>query len=418
MTLRRRALLASAVPLLSLPGSASAAQTLTVAAFPLVDEIARAALPAWRALHPGVDVKVVSRQYADHHTLMSTALATGVALPDVMALESSYVGRFAQGGGLEDLARPPYDIARHRARLVRYAYDQAVARSGAVVAMPVDIGPGCMLYRHDVLARAGVDAAALTGSWDDYIEAGARIKAATGAHLIGHVQQVKDIVIRTGLGPGEGLYFDAQDRVLVESERFRRAFGIARAIRRRELDARVRAWSNEWAEGLKRGRLATELSGAWLVGQMNSFVAPSTRGLWRAAPLPAGAQAAYGGAFYALPRRADSARKALAWAFVEFMTLDRDRQLGAFKDFDAFPALLEAHDDPFFDAPVDFLGGQPARRLWRDVARRIAAVPVHKQSGFADEVVGGELEHVLERGKDIATALADARRLLEKRVRR
>ncbi len=418
MILSRRALLASAMPALALPRRARAAQTLTVAAFPLVDEIARAALPAWQALHPDVAVHIVSRQYADHHTLMATALATGVALPDVMALESSHLGRFARGSGLEDLARPPYAIARHRRRLVRYAYDQAVARSGAVVAMPADIGPGCLLYRHDLLARADVAPAELVASWEGYIAAGSRLRAKTGAYLVGHAQQVKDIIIRSGLGPGEGLYFDDHDRVLVDSARFHHAFEIARAIRRRALDAKVRAWSNEWAEGLKRGRLATELSGAWLVGQMSSFVAPATQGLWRASPLPAGAEAAYGGAFYALPRRADPARKALAWAFVEFMTLDRTRQLDAFKRFDAFPALLAAHDDPFFDAPVAFLGGQPARRLWRDAARRLSAVPVHKQSGFADEVVGSALDQVLEHGQDIGTALADARRLLQKRARR
>src|SRR5690349_10693606 len=85
--------------------AASAAQTtLTVAAFPAVDKIVEAALPAWRRLHPDVAIKIVSRQFADHHTAMTTALSTSFYLPDVMALEVGYVGRFAQGGGLEDLS--------------------------------------------------------------------------------------------------------------------------------------------------------------------------------------------------------------------------------------------------------------------------------------------------------------------------
>src|SRR4051794_14750692 len=72
---------------------------LTVAAYPAVDAIVRAAIPAWEKLHPDVDIKIVSRQYYDHHTAMTTALSTSSNLPDVMALEVSYVGRFAQGGG-------------------------------------------------------------------------------------------------------------------------------------------------------------------------------------------------------------------------------------------------------------------------------------------------------------------------------
>ncbi|MCV2358663.1 extracellular solute-binding protein [Paucibacter sp. TC2R-5] len=392
--------------------------TLTVAAFPLVDEIARAALPAWQRLHPNVAVEVLTRQYADHHTAMSTALSTAALLPDVLALESSKLGRFAQGGGLENLAQAPFALDRYRPLLVPYAYDQAIARNGAVVAVPTDIGPGTLLYRQDILALAAVDAAELTRSWDGYIAAGARIKKQTGAFFVAHVQQIKDILIRTGIAPGEGIYFDQNSRVLVQSERFVRAFELALKVRRLGLDARITAWSNEWAEGFKRGTLATELSGAWLVGQLSNWIAPQTAGLWRAADLPEGANAGYGGAFYAIPRKLDATRKLLAWQFIQLMTLDRERQLTAFKTHDAFPALLAAHEDPFFDAPVAFLGGQPARQLWRQAARRISAVPVHKQDPFADEVIGSELDHVLNRGKSIRTALADAQALLERRAHR
>ena len=43
---------------------------------------------------------------------------------------------------------------------------------------------------------------------------------------------------------------------------------------------------------------------------------------------------------------------------------------------------------------------------------------VHKQDAFADEVINTELDKVLDRGKDISTALADAQRLLLQRARR
>jgi multiple sugar transport system substrate-binding protein len=415
----RRALIASAL-LATSAGlrAAPAPAVLTVAAFPLVDKIVEAALPIWRQRHPAVEVRITSRQYNDHHTAMTTALSTAVRLPDVMALEVSYVGRFAQGFGLDDLARPPYDIARFRPRWVPSAYDQATNRRGEVVAAPADIGPGTMLYREDILARAGVAIDDLTRSWASYVEAGQRIKAQTGAYLVAHVSQVKDIVIRTGLKPGEGLYFDRDSRVLVNSPRFVRAFEIARELRHRKLDARLSAWSNEWAEGLKRGTLCTELGGAWLVGQLNNWIAPDTRGRWRASQFPEGAFASYGGSFYAIPRQSNPATKSLAWEFIQLMTLDRTVQFGAFKGFDAFPTLLETHDDPFFDEPLPFLGGQKARLLWREATRHITATAVHKQNSFADEVIGTELDKVLERGKDIASALGDAERLLQRRANR
>jgi multiple sugar transport system substrate-binding protein len=413
----RRALLACGA-LGAWPARATPRTVLTVATWPGLDIGAKAVLPHWRQRHPDVDVVILTREYGDHHTAVTTALSTASLLPDVVAVAADYLGRFARGQGLQDLAQEPYRIDRLRPRLVPYAYDQAVARHGAVVAVPADIGPGTLLYRADILSRAGVPEADLTPSWSSYLRAGARIKAATGAYLVADAGQIANIVIRTGLQPGEGMFFDQDSRVLVGSDRFVRAFELARQARQLKLDARVSPWSNEWVEGFKRGTLATELTGAWMVGALSNWVAPQTSGLWRAAPLPAGAHVAYGGAFYAMPRLAAPSRKALAWEFISLLTLDPGHQLQAFKSYDAFPALLQTHEAPFFDEPMPFLGGQPARQLWRTAARRIGATPVHKQDGFASEVVGSELDNVLQRGKGIAAALADAQRLLERRAHR
>ena len=410
--------LAAGLSLTLLLAGAHAQQTLIVAAFPAVDEIVKSAIPAWKRLHPTVDIKVVSRQFSDHHTAMTTALSTSFYLPDVMALEVGYVGRFAQGGGLEDLSRAPYNMRQFESRYVPYAFQQATSRKGAVVAAPTDIGPGTLLYRTDILAKAGVNEAELTRSWESYVASGAKIKAATGAYLMAHARDMKDIVIRTGIQPGEGLYFDKDSNVLVTSPRFVRAFELARQVRSQKLDARVSSWSNEWSEGFKRGSIATQMTGAWLAGHLNNWLAPETRGKWRAAQLPEGAFAAYGGTFFAIARGAPTAHKQLAWEFIQLMTLDRSVQLAAFKSQDAFPALLETYNDPFFDQPIDFLGGQKARVGWRAAASRVAAVDVHKQDAFADEVINTELDKVLDRGKDIPTALADAQRLLQQRARR
>lgn len=413
----KHALLTLAIWIISAP-IAIAQQTLIVAAYPAVDEIVKSAIPAWKKLHPLVEIKVISRQFSDHHTAMTTALSTSAYLPDVMALEVGYLGRFAQGGGLEDLSRPPYDISRFKARFVAYSYQQATNRRGAVVAIPTDIGPGTLLYRTDLLAKAGVSEAELIESWDGYVATGVKIKAATGAYLMAHARDMKDIVIRTGIQPGEGLYFDNQSNVLVTSPRFVRAFELARKVRQLKLDARVGAWSSDWTEGFKRGTISTQMTGAWLAGHLNNWLAPTTKGLWRAAQLPEKTFAAYGGTFYAIPRGAAVERKILAWEFMQFMTMNREMQLSAFKSQDSFPSLLETYEDEFFERPIEFLGGQKARIGWRTATKHINAVDVHKQDAFADEVINTELDKVLDRNKDIGTALSDAARLLQQRANR
>jgi multiple sugar transport system substrate-binding protein len=392
------------------------AESITVAAYPAVDQIVREAIPAWKLIHPDVDVIIVSREFNDHHTAMTTALATRSHLPDVMVVEVGYLGRFANSGGLIDLSRAPFEAKQYSDRFVAYTLPQATAKNGELTGLPGDIGPGTLFYRHDLLQRSAVTIAQLTESWDSFVSSGLKIKAATGAYLVADARNLKDVIIRAGLKPGEGIYFDTQDKVLVNSPRFHRAFELARQIRRERLDGNVKDWTGEWSQSLRSGGVATQMMGAWLGGHLANWLAPKTKGLWRASTLPERTNIAWGGTFYTIPTKA--AQPKLAYEFIQMLTLKRDRQLAAFRAQDAFPALLEAQDDAFFDQPVAFLGGQLARQLWRDEAAKIRPIPVNKLDSIAAEIVNTALDKVLNDNMPIAAALAEANRFLEYRQRK
>src|SRR6266542_4000991 len=101
-----------------------------------------------------------------------------------MALDLRFIGKFANSGGLEDLGAAPYNGMALRERFVRYTFPQAMNAKGALAAIPTDIGPGTLLYRKDIVERAGVAEAELTQSWESFIEAGKKIRAKTGAYLL------------------------------------------------------------------------------------------------------------------------------------------------------------------------------------------------------------------------------------------
>jgi len=404
------------VAVAAIAGRAAASTTITVATFPDLDRAARAALPRWQAAHPDIAVKIVSLQYADHHTAMTTALATGSGLPDVMAIDFKFIGKFAGSNGFENLDKPPYDAAALRRGFVPYTLAQATNAAGDLAALPADIGPGTLLYRADLLAKAGVTEADLLRSWDSFIAAGVRLKAATGASLIADSADIVDIVLRSDLPPGEGIYFDRAGKVLVDSPRFVHAFELGRAAHKAGIAAGTTIWTNEWVAGFRANRIAGAMMGAWLAGHLKNWLAPDTAGKWRSTTLPAGATASYGGSFYAIPKRA--AHKPEAWAFVRFMTTDERQQIDSLRALDTFPALLSAQQDPVMSEPMPFLGGQKARELWRDIAARIPAIPVDKYDSMATDVVRAEYQNVVVRGKDIRSALADAKSLIEHRARR
>jgi multiple sugar transport system substrate-binding protein len=391
--------------------------TLTVAAYPAVDEIVKAAVTQWQKKHPNVEVKVVGREYADHHTAMTTALATSTGLPDVMTIEYGYLGRFAQSGGLEDLDKAPYQLGLHAGKIVSFAMAQGRATNQGQIAVPTDIGPGAMFYRNDVLTKAKLRESDLTQSWDTFIKSGQTIKKETGAYLVAHARDVKDIVIRTNIPAGHGVYFDDEGKSVIDSApRFKRGFEIAQKIRVEGLDAKVNAWSNEWGESLKRGTVSVQMMGAWLGGHLQNWLAPNTSGLWRSTALPERIATSWGGTFYAIPKKA--VNKELAWDLVQYLTLNSKQQQMAFEKFNAFPALIEAQSGDFFNQAVPFLGGQKARADWKNTAIQIKPTKVFKNDSIAEEIVNAELDLVLTKNKPIEQALKDAHRLVQRRASR
>ena len=402
----------------ALLSAAAAAQTVTlnVASFPDLDRGIKLAIPLYTKLHPNVEIKLTSLAYGDHHTAMTTALATGSNLPDVMAVDMGFIGKFAESGGLEDLSKAPYNALQFRDKVARFTYPLAMSGQGVMVGMPVDIGPGALFYRKDLLDKAGVSEADLTRSWESYIEAGRKLKAATGAWLLASAVDIKDIYIRSDLKDGEGIYFDKSGKPTIDNARFRKAFELAKAARDAGIDGKIGAWSNEWSEGFKRDKIASQMMGAWLAGHLNNWLAPESKGKWRSAQLPGGAFGSWGGSFYGIPKKTQN--KAAAWDFIKFLTTRKEMQIEAFRGYDAFPSLIEAQNDAFIDQPIEYLGGQKARQLWKVSAARIPATAVHRQDPVALEIVNAELENVLEKGKDIGQALADAKAQIEKRVRR
>ena len=225
-----------------------------------------------------------------------------------------------------------------------------------------------------------------------------------------------DIVIRANLKDGEGIYFGDKGQVLVDSPRFVKAFELAKAARVAGIDARTVAWTGEWAEGFKRDKVASQMMGSWLSGHLAKWLAPASAGQWRAANLPAGALASYGGSFYGIPKKASN--KVQAWEFIKFMTVNKDIQLHSLKEIGAFPALTAAYADPMMDEPQAYFGGQKTRLLARDTAAKIPVIRVDKFDAVARDIVNMELESVLAQNKDIKTALADAKALITHRARR
>jgi multiple sugar transport system substrate-binding protein len=111
-------------------------------------------------------------------------------------------------------------------------------------------------------------------------------------------------------------------------------------------------------------------------------------------------------------------QKKEAWEFVKFMTTNKEIQTLSFVKMGAYPAIVEAQDKAFLSEPIPYLGGQQARLLWSDAAAKIPSMKPDRFDGVALEITTAALDDVLERGKSIDQALADANAQLKRRTRR
>jgi multiple sugar transport system substrate-binding protein len=394
--------------------SAMAATEIRFDGFPDFDSSLKKILPRFHEENPDIKADFLMNNWGDHHNKLTTNLATGSGAGDVVVVDVTKVGAFVNSGGFVNLSQT-YDVEQYADKFAPYAWAQGKGADGQQYAIPVDLGPGVLYYRRDLIGSVGVNADQINQDWDAYIDLGRKLKP-NGVYLIASAADVAEAIITTTVEDGDGIYFDANGNSLLTSERFVRAFSVAKTIRDEGLDARVNAWSNEWYEGFKKGTFATQLSGAWLLGHLQNWIAPETAGKWGVANLPEGILGSWGGSFLAIPSQSE--HKDEAWKLIQHMTLRPEVEIEAFKSIAAFPSLVETYGDPVFSEEIDFLAGQKARLLFADIARSIKPVKPAKGDHVARSIVlENALLEVLDEGKDIGEALADAERMLNRRMK-
>ncbi|MBD1573730.1 extracellular solute-binding protein [Vibrio sp. S17_S38] len=381
--------------------------------FPDFDSSLKVILPEFEK-NTGIHVDYLMNNHEDHHKKLLTNLATGSGAGDVVVIDVEKVGDFVSSGGLVNLSEK-FNANQYQKDFAPYAWVQGQDPKGNLYGMPIDLGPGVMYYRRDLLKDTGDNIDNVITDWDSYIAFGEDLKK-KGIFLIADAADVAQTIIYTTVGENEGLYFDAKGKPLVTGPRFVKAFTVAKEIRDKGLDAHITAWSNEWYEGFRKGTFATQLSGAWLLGHLQNWIAPKTAGKWGVSMLPDGIYGSWGGSFLSIPKQSKHQKE--AWELIKYMTTRRDIQLKHFATIGGFPANVTTYDDPMFSAPVPFLDNQKARLLFAEITKKIKPIVPSKGDSVARSIIlENALMQVLDEGKNIKQALADAQRMIERRTR-
>ncbi|WP_027339868.1 ABC transporter substrate-binding protein [Halonatronum saccharophilum] len=386
--------------------------TIRVAAFPDQDSGFEAILDDFHAEHPHIKVELDINDFDNHHQALLTQIAAGSNVPDVANIEIQFVGDFVNRGGFVNLLEEPYNAGEFEDDIIPYKWAQGTNEAtGELIAMPLDVAPGTIFYRRDRFEELGVDVEDLN-TLEDWIEVGLEFtEGEDDRWLFPDAAIIYEMVRRSG----EEQFFDNDGNPIVTSDKFVRAFELAKQIRDLGLDGQIGEWSNEWYATFEEGTALAHASGAWLGGHIQNWMAPETAGKWGVTNLPDDMYVNWGGSFLAIPE--DAQNKEAAWEFIEYVTTNVDVQINQFEAANIFPALVDAFDHEVFEESSDFYSGQNVRQFWLDSAKKVPAVNTNRYDTIAQDAVGAALTEVLEEDKDIMEALEEAETLIKRRMR-
>lgn len=369
-------------------------------------------------VNPKVKVNFVNTPFADAHDKLLTSFAAGSGAPDVASIEIGRVGGFTAKGGLIDL-KEAFDAGQFEKDMVKYKWTQGSTADGRLVCFPWDIGPAGVWYRTDLFEAAGyptdpAEVEKLIGgkdhTWDDFLTFAKEFKAKNNGKTALFADAGTDIYGASYRQQGEG--YQEGDKILIE-EKATRPFTLAAKARKEEIDANIGWWGAEWAAGVKANAFAGMIIAAWMQGGLTRDQ-PQTVGKWRVIHAPE-ANYNWGGSFTAIPEQTKA--KDAAWDFVKWTCASADGQNMLFKATGVMPAYKPAWKDPLYEAGVDFFGGQPAYKIWTEIADNIPAILRTPNDLQLDDIVGAELTKVLKEGKDPAQAATDAEAEALKRIK-
>ncbi|MFJ2913432.1 extracellular solute-binding protein [Streptomyces sp. NPDC087228] len=396
---------------------------ITVWSWTTAAEALRAVVPSFERDNPGITVEVQDVGEPAIWDKITVGLAAGgKGLADVLHVGVDYLPGYLDKfpDGLADLSKLGAD--QHKDAFVEGLWPTVMDEDKAAHALPWEVNPLGLFYRRDYFEKAKVDPAGIS-NWDDLIAAGPKIRAASGAHLLGldKTGATQDVDFFQNLMQLQGaFYFDREGKVTLASPTAVQALTVVKRLNDGGLLADT-AGQGTGKRLLSQGKLATVADAAWAAEYL-AIKFPGQKGKWRVmqppAAVPGGGRSAIVNSTY-LAVAASSKRRKAAWRFIEYALTKPAEINRMFASGGVFPALKSAYADPKFSAPHPFYGGQKVLKSFVDsLGSKSEATNFTSDYTRALKLASDAQSQVLLKGADPASALKDAAKQLAQQTGR
>lgn len=306
---------------------------------------------------------------------------SGTQVPDLVEVETSMASRFFAGPvesiGLTDLT----DRLREE-NLDREIHPPSFSpwsRAGRIYGLPHDIHPVLLAYRADIVEAAGIEVGQIE-TWDDFIRTMKPLQVDLDGdgqidRYLLDVWETEQMSLDILLLQAGGAYFNRELEPVLDSE----------------INARVLATIVTWTNGETRigvnitrfdaagnqqrinGVVVCHLLADWYAGGFMKDM-PGLAGKLKLMPLPAWEKggrrtSVIGGTMLSIPKRTEDFEA--AWRFAKELYLDPRLAERLYKSTMIVSPVKKNWTASFYDDPIPYFCGQPAGRLYLEVAPQI-----------------------------------------------
>lgn len=348
--------------------------------------------------NPDAKVEVTAVPWDSAHEKIANAIASGET-PDVTLVGTTWMGEFAQSGGLEPLPEDLVDSADF--------YEGAWGSTevgGTSFGVPWYVETRVLYYRKDLAKKAGWDQAPV--SWDELKQFSVDLQEKGGAEYgiqlpaggTGSWQTMLPFAWSAGVDitNEDGTEYTLDSPEMVEALEFYKTFFDDGISPTRLLDA------GELESGFADGTYGSFISGPWHTGLVEEQGVDQDQ--YAVAPLP-GRDGAPGTSFVGggdLAVFADSDNKESAWKFVQWLS-DPAIQQGFYDEVGDLPAVPAAWE-------TGELSEDPQLQIFGEQLKTTVAPPAVPTWEEVATVVDGEVEKATKGDTSVEDAVAEMQR--------
>ncbi|GAA2888996.1 sugar ABC transporter substrate-binding protein [Streptosporangium fragile] len=380
-----------------------------------------AAIAKFREAYPGVKV---NHQAVDIDAKLANTLISGTDVPDGSFWDDAKIG-----GQVEHLYDLTDLIAPYRDRTSPYKLSVNTVE-GKIYGVPWDLDPGLLWYREDVLESAGIDPASLA-TYDDLLTAAGTIKEKDPKTRPIHLDKNPFLgqlwLEMLANQQGTGLA-DARGKLRLDSAEYRRILTWIQTAVKDGLVTHAPYLEPADVNTLESGQQVFVPWAIWWSFAPQQLL-KTTRGKWRAAPLPAwtpgGARSgAMGGSSFVIPAKARNPE--LAWLLYEFLCFSEPGYTAVYGPNSVYPGGLSTSVPSYRPAldpakplfrPIEALGGQDLWKVAVDAAATIpAAAPIPWWWAQSVDYLGNNVQRLMEGRMSPDDVIADSAQKIQRNL--